>query len=379
MRAEVEARAALLRYGRRGLICDRPGVKSFGYHAFCGALLAELWMLEGWLWAGRAAAEAAAFLHPFVLPNGAALYVGRGQEQIFGYGALLYLLEAAAGMTGDERYGGLADRVFVRLTRFQRRDGSFPLVLGEGEMVEPWAPDASRPGWYTYNRYADYLPFLGGMLMKAANVDAPRVEGVKEHPPPSDFRVVRRGRYTAVLARPGGASTNDLAFPYVCVDRESLFPCYGREGDEAPSEAVPLPFGVLASGETVGFRELLRYELTGDGLVGKSRETRHLRRFTFEEHGFECMDEIIFRRRQRFARFAPANFLFRTLTPVGGGRFETWHRGMRAELAMEPVGQIVPGATVSASGTLVGLRHTMEELEPRAGERVITRLRVRFL
>jgi hypothetical protein len=344
MRAEVEARAALLRYGRRGLICDRPGVKSFGYHAFCGALLAELWMLEGWRWAGRAAAEAAAFLHPFVLPNGAALYVGRGQEQIFGYGALLYLLEAAAGMTGDERYGGLADRVFVRLTRF-----------------------------------ADYLPFLGGMLMKAANVDAPRVEGVKEHPPPSDFRVVRRGRYTAVLARPGGASTNDLAFPYVCVDRESLFPCYGREGDEAPSEAVPLPFGVLASGETVGFRELLRYELTGDGLVGKSRETRHLRRFTFEEHGFECMDEIIFRRRQRFARFAPANFLFRTLTPVGGGRFETWHRGMRAELAMEPVGQIVPGATVSASGTLVGLRHTMEELEPRAGERVITRLRVRFL
>ncbi|MBN1461476.1 MAG: hypothetical protein JXA57_18260 [Armatimonadetes bacterium] len=378
VKSEVEARAALLRYAHNGLISDRSGVRSFSYHAFCGALLADLWRLESWEWAGRGAVNAARFIAPFVLPNGAALYVGRGQEQLFGYGALLYLLEAAFGMTGDERYGGLADRVFVRLTRFQRKDGSFPLVLREGEESEPWAPNSARPGWYTYNRYADYLPFFGAMLLKAAHVDAVPVEEVKESAASDDFRVITKERYTAVLARPGGAPTNDLAFPYICVDRESLFPCYGLEGDTAPPGAAPLPYGLLENGEPFGFRDRLDYELMDDGLTGRSREVVHERRFAFEEHGFECVDEILFKRRQKFAQFASANFLFRALTRVDGGRFETWHRSARAQLEMEPEGGIIPAAAVSASGPLVGLRHSAKGFEPKAGERIVTRLRVRF-
>jgi hypothetical protein len=172
-RARLDARAALARYMRLGFIADRAGVRSFAYHCFCGALLVDLWQRRGYRWAAAAAAQAAEFISRFILPNGDALYVGRGQEQIFGYGALLYLLEAAGEMTGNADFREYADRVFGYLLSFQRNDGAFPLVLREGEDPEPWT-DGTRLGWYSYNRYADYLPFLGCMLLKAARPTARR-------------------------------------------------------------------------------------------------------------------------------------------------------------------------------------------------------------
>jgi len=352
-------------------------VRSFAYHAFCGALLADLWRHRKAGWAARAAARAAHFMTRCLLPNGDSLYVGRGQQQIFGYGALVYLLEAAAGLTGEEQFGAIAERAFSRLMRFQRSDGSFPLVLREGEPAEPWLPDISRPGWYTYNRYADYLPLLGCFLLKAADPEVPpfgAVAPVSAHPA---FRLWREDRYVAVLALPGGASTNDLAFPYVCLEGQSLFPCYGAEGATAP-EAAPLPYGVLGDGRRYGFRDQLRYHLTESGLVGISSLVRHIRRLAFRADGFVCRDEIVFRRRCMFSQFVPANFLFRTLRRLPGGGFETWHREARASLEMEPEGAIHPAAGVSASGPLVALQHVMGRVEARAGDTISTELRVRF-
>jgi len=374
----IEGRAALLRYARQGFIWDRPHVRSLGYHAFCGALTADLWERRRVRWAGKAAVRAARFLAPLVLPNGDALYVGRGQEQIFGYGALLYLLEAAAGMTGEAEFAGLADRAFNRLMSFQRKDGSFPLVLREGEEPEPWAPEPARPGWYTYNTYADYLPFLGCMLLKAAEAEAPPLGLAVSSEPHLDFRVKRTAKYSAVVARPGGAPTNDLSFPYVCVDGESIFPCYGVEGDDIRPEQTPLPYGVLVGGREYGFRDRLRYRMGEEGLAGESRLVRHVRRFEFFDDGFDCRDEITFRRSVAFESFVPANFLFRTLRDIVPPVLETWHRKARAMLEMDPPGTVHPDAAVTASGTLVGLRHQMEGFEAKAGQTVSGRLKVRF-
>jgi len=374
----IEGRGALLRYARHGFIHDRPHVRSFGYHAFCGALLADLWEQRRVAWAGRAAARAARFLAPLILPNGDALYVGRGQQQIFGYGPLVYLLEAAARMTGEAEFGELADSVFARLMRFQRSDGSFPLVLREGEEAEPWAPDAARPGWYSYNTYGDYLPFLGCMLLKAAEAEPAALGQVASSPPHPDFLVVSKGKYAAVLARPGGAPTNDLPFPYVCVDGESIFPCYGGEGDDIRPREVPLPYGVFADGREYGFREHLRYRMGDHGLMGESRLVRHVRRFEFLEDGFDCLDEIAFRKPVAFGRFVPANFLFRTLRDIVAPVLETWHGKARAMVEMDPPGTVHPEAAVTASGTLVGLRHEMEQFQAKAGETLSGRLKVRF-
>jgi len=378
MRSSLEARASLLWHARRGFIADRKGVRSFGYHAFCGALLAELWRHRGWTWAGRAAVEAAGFLARFVLRNGDTLYVGRGQQQIFGYGALLYLLEAAGQIGASDEFEAPAERVFSYLRGFRREDGSFPLVLREGEPAEPWEPDASRFGWYTYNRYADYLPFLGAFLVKAAKVDVRPLGKVEAAAGSTDFRRWKQDRYEAVIARPGGRATNDMAFPYVCVSGESLFPCYGREGEEVGPEEMPLPYGRFASGEGLAFRKALEYEVTESGLAGRSALVFHNRSFEFGAEGFTCRDEIRFRRACEFAELAPANFLFKTLRPLPDGRFETRHGGARAVLSLRPAGEVHAGAARSASGPLVALRHTRRNVSFRGGDRVTSELEVRF-
>jgi len=376
--ARLGAGVALAGHRRGGFIHDRPGVRSVAYHAFCGALLADIWRQRQARWAGEAAAQAAGAVLPLVLPNGDALYVGRGQEQIFGYGALIYLLEAAGRLTGDEQYAAAAQRVFGYLLRFRRADGSFPLVLLEGEPPELWEPEASRPGWYSYNRYADYLPFLGCFLMKAARAEAPPLAGVPRTGVHRAFRVVTRDRYTAVLSAPGGATTNDLAFPYLCVDGESLFPCYGAEGEEVRPEAMPLPHGRLATGERYGFRERLSYRLMGEELIGTSPLVRHERHFEFAENGFTCRDEITFRQGCAFTSFVPANFLFRSLRAMGEGEFETGHGEARARLRLLPDGRVHPNAAATASGMLSALRHSRGEMRVGAGDRMGTELRVWF-
>jgi hypothetical protein len=376
--AALEARLVLLRYLRRGFIADRPGVRSFAYHAFCGALLADLWQARGWQWAGRAAAQAAHFLADFALPNGDVLYLGRGQQQIFGCGALLCLFERAEPLTGNARFADRADRVFDRLSTFQRPDGSFPLVLSEGEPLEPWDPERPLPGWYSYNRYADYLPFLGCMLLKASAPAIPALGEVGPAPFHPDFRLCREDRYVAVLARPGGAPTNDLPFPYVCVSGVSLFPCYGVEGDHVAPESHPLPYGVLADGRSYGFRDRVRYQLTDDGLAGGSSLVLHRRRFDFAPDGFTCRDEIRFRRPCSFASFTPTNFLFRSLQRVGS-EFETWHRGVRARIQAGAGATAHADAAVTASGPLVALRRTESPLRAERGKVFSTELRIRFL
>ncbi len=167
-----------MRYGRGELIYDRPGMLSHAYHAYCGALLAELAQYLETPWATGAALRAAQAIRPYISEDGESLTVGRGKAQIFGYGALLYLLEAAAGLSGDEGLRAVADRVFTHLLRFRRVDGSFPLVLNETEPPEPWAPAVPLPGWHDYNRYADYVPFLGVYLLKAARAERARNRGV---------------------------------------------------------------------------------------------------------------------------------------------------------------------------------------------------------
>ncbi len=375
----LEGRVALLCHKRGCFIHDRPKVRSFAYHAFCGALLADMWRARGTKWAGVAAARAAAAIAPFILPNGDALYVGRGQEQIFGYGALLYLLESAAQLTGRPEFATQAERVLDFLLHFQRSDGSFPLVLLAGEPEEPWRPDAYRPGWYTYNRYADYLPFLGCLLLKAANPDlrpVGRLGAVRKRP---WLEVVKKDRYVAVLSGPGGATTNDLAFPYACVDGESLFPCYGGEGARVKPEAMPLPHGVLRGGRPYSFREQLSYRLRGADLIGVSPLVRHERHFVFGEKGFSCHDDIIFRGRASFTSFVPANFLFRSLHPSGEGDFETWHGNVKARVRLVPEGRSVPAAATTASGMLAALRCTRGAFEARPGETISTELRVWFV
>lgn len=340
--ATREAASVLRRFqSPSGLICDQPNVRSFQYHCFSAVMAAEIFALSGdpfFLDRFRRAAE---FSERFVLRTGDALYVGRGQQQSFGYGALVCLLAVACQRFGASRHLASLSRSLSFLEGFRRPDGSFPLVLNGTEQGYPPASSASDPrypGWYAYNNYFDYLPFLGVFLRKAADA----LEGVRALESPArphdsryrdpDFLVVRKARYEAVLARPGGGWkggdgywTNDLPFPYVVCDGMRVTPSYGGEqfGSALYTPAgVPLP-AVLRRGRRRPLRDGRVWSFfVGDRLVFLSLRGALSRHFRFLE------DQIIVEDRQLGAGRVFARYLFdgvrklddRTFAVRGGAR-----------------------------------------------------------
>ena len=245
---------------KSGLICDEKNVRSFQYHCFSAVLVAEIYESSGESFFLDRFRHAANFIEQFVLRSGDTLYIGRGQEQSFGYGALLYLLATAFRHFKEPRYLVALKQSLVFLTGHRRNDGSFPLVMNDIEDGYPLSSSASNPyfpGWYAYNNYFDYLPFLGVFLRKTAEtlggVSTPKSHDIlpKIDYRDNDFLICRRTRYEAVLARPGGGWkggdgywTNDLPFPYIVWKGERITPSYGGEQFGSTlytSAGIPLP------------------------------------------------------------------------------------------------------------------------------------------
>lgn len=151
---------------KEGLILDEFKTRSLQYHAFCLFILANIieqqptneTLKKQFLAGVRCAIN-------YILDDGTSIYIGRGQEQIFGYGSLIYALEFCNSFVEpleDTILNKLADKVLS----FQRENGSYPLVLrareSERENVNFRAD--SPDGWYGYNTLYDYQPFLGYCL-----------------------------------------------------------------------------------------------------------------------------------------------------------------------------------------------------------------------
>ena len=157
-----------------GLILDEFKTRSLQYHAFCLYLICDLVQqhpnadfLQDWLRRGVQISLA------HVLDDGSAMWIGRGQEQVFGYAALIRATEFVHRCI-EPLPVELLNRLQQRVLSFQRDDGSFPLVLRRREPEPPWPEQAPAvPGWYGYNTLADYLPFLGHAMWTASEECSP--------------------------------------------------------------------------------------------------------------------------------------------------------------------------------------------------------------
>lgn len=236
-----------------GLILDDKDVKSFQYHCFSLAMIGEIFEATKEQYFLNSFRKGLGFIRNFILSNGDTLYIGRGQEQSFGYAALIYVLALGFKVTRDNTLLGDVKKVTAFIRSFQRPDGSLPLVMNglEPEGVEVMPPKVEHPiGWYPYNNYFDYLPFSGFFITKATQIlrqcDLNNPENaIEQEYSDKDFLKVVRTRYQAVLSRPGGYWTNDLPIPYIIYKGRRITPCYGGEQFQKSIyslKGLPIPY-----------------------------------------------------------------------------------------------------------------------------------------
>jgi hypothetical protein len=292
-----------------GVIEDQRGAYTMQYHAFCVALLGEL--LAGPL---KTSALVSAWfersvnaLAGLVLPGGECNYIGRGSLQSFGYAAAILALAHAYRLTGNTWHLDTAGRVIGHLAARQRPDGSFPLVLSATDEGDPARFDLQDPayaGWWSYNKFYDYLPFTGAMLRLAAAVLEVPVTRRPFHRASQPGTLTRLGRtlligrtprYTAVVALPNRVWASSQPMPFVAWDATYPLPNYGGE-QTIPSlysrHALPLPVVELEGGGEVLLADG-RYHWCGpsdfEGTVGG---ICHVRAFDFLPDEIRVCDRL---------------------------------------------------------------------------------------
>ena len=283
-----------------GIIEDQRGAYTMQYHAFCIALLGELLAgpLKSSTWVRKWFQRSIDSLAVLVLPGGQCNYIGRGSLQSFGYAAAILAFAHAYRIFGNSYYLEKANEVLSYLERFQRIDGSFPLVLSNVPEGDPTLFDLRSPryaGWWSYNNYYDYLPFLGAVLGLARDIlRLPRRSAyyaAKENQESVKLAhtvtVVRKIKYTAVIALPNKqVFAASQPMPYISLAGCYPLPCFGGE-QHKPSlySQYGLPLPVIEthhSGEIVMANACYAWTARY-AFCGTISTIKHERSFTFTD------------------------------------------------------------------------------------------------
>lgn len=356
-RAIKEAKRKIRGYQlRSGLILDDPGVRSFQYHCFSLAMIAEIYGETGDTYFLDSFVRGLNFIRQFVLSNGDTLYVGRGQEQSFGYAALIYALSLGMKYLEDKSINADLRVVSEFVLSFQRKDGSFPLVMNDAApktVHEEISRNRNLPGWYPYNNYYDYLAFMGYFLAKSLVVLAsvPLQSSIRKNVmlyQDSDFKKMSTFTYEAVVARAGGYWTNDLAMPYLVSRNHSLMPCYGGE-QFAESiygvEGLPMPFNYYFN-ISMRTKRLFVSLLFGKKMVAVSMFGIMIRSFEFDENGITITTRI-----WSYLKMCHTYLFKHSISQIGDKRLEDDYLVVSSDRSME-----YDSLQYSASGPLKRFR-----------------------
>ncbi len=142
-----------------GCYDDFPNMsRPIQYHVFTVALLHRIYLLKPTKKLKRKIISGIDYFLKFVDPEGCFNYFGRGQEQIFGYGLALYVLEAGQQLDPEQRskHAIQRNKIWKYLYQFKTTD-HFPLVLNSHK-------DEEKFGWYDYHHTTVYNAFLGAWL-----------------------------------------------------------------------------------------------------------------------------------------------------------------------------------------------------------------------
>lgn len=239
-----------------GLILDAVNVSSFQYHCFSATILYEIYEETKDSEVYNRLLKAIEFISEFTLMDGDTLYIGRGQEQIFGYGSLVFLYEIAYRLTEKREYQILQNKVFQYLEKYTMGQ-SIPLVLRDAEQVSEDTMEINSVehlGWYSYNNYFDYVPFLLFFLVKTSilkemnkNIHSDMEENLKPTVfQDENFLRYSTNKYDAILACFPGINSNYQLLPYIVSSNKNITPCFGGETSWGcnlyKDSSIPLPY-----------------------------------------------------------------------------------------------------------------------------------------
>ncbi|HHS12419.1 MAG TPA: hypothetical protein ENN03_01480 [bacterium] len=190
------------------------------YHVYTLALIARMiaiWPLKHFI---RHFNEGVDYFIKHIDPDGCFNYQGRGQEQIFGYGAGLYVLETAKKLNPSREmlYQRCADLLWRHLSEFQvAAKGYYHLVLNHHD-------DAEKMGWYDYHHLTVYNAFLGVWLALAHSIQKKTAE-IQPVRLPRDHVYFSRVSQTLLLRRPSYFIAVDRGAPEY-LSEPGVTPCH---------------------------------------------------------------------------------------------------------------------------------------------------------
>lgn len=405
---DLEFKKVLKLTSSEGLICDEPNTRSFQYHCFSVFLMGELSLITKDKDIEEIFLKAALWIANRILSNGQALYLGRGQEQIFGYGALLFVIELAYKLTEHQFFSEKATKVLTYLSTFQRDDGSFPLVLRHNDKEQVLLTVKDKPyGWFSYNTLFDYMPFLGYCLTECIRISETSVNKIKyeglDITQNSDkiFYIKKRG-YEAVWAIPTkgrGYWNDEMPVPYI-IKGIPITPIYGGDPiwtDIYSPALIPLPYGIVKTSLLnkrlffnlsfkiknrlshwcyknyyrqifddeipYFFANQLGYKYTPLGFRGENLWFQHKRNFWFSEEMVQISDTIRFKKEMELSSFYSLNlFLFHCgIREKNKGLLVA--EGPNFEIKIERIeGKILIDEQLSPLGRLIWIREDIGSL-----------------
>ncbi len=286
---------------KSGFILDDPGVKSFQYHCFSAAMIGDIYKSTKDDYFLKSFDKAVSFIRHFILQNGKALHIGRGQEQTFGYGALVYILALSYEFHRDNSCLADIKKILGLLESEQRSDGSLPLVIGSQEPHPAYLVsmnDEKYSGWYPYNNFFDYLPFMTFFLSKSKEilkkVKVEKIEGsiLKEVSySDEDFLKIVKDNYIAIISRPGGYWTNDQIVPLIYSQGNCLTPvCGGEQFQNSLYEekSLGLPFMSISK---LSLRYRCKSFFYKNTLIVMAPLGLFIRRYKFNSNSIEMIDK----------------------------------------------------------------------------------------
>jgi len=221
--------------------------KPIQYHAYAVALIYKIWEITNNNEVYNAFIKGINWLCAHFDNNGDFNYSGRGQRQIFGYPVAIYSLLCAFYETDSKYYLELANKCLAYICKYQKQDGSFPLVLND-------LNDTLRSGWYDYHHKSVYNAFAGLWLMlidskspslnienKNKNKFQITKEGIYKYPVSGDL-VYKKNNFFFSIAK--GSKTYEadcgFTFQHLVYKNDIIFTCPAGPGKKYGKRATLL-------------------------------------------------------------------------------------------------------------------------------------------